>query len=103
MITREEAISAVLAQVEDFEPAERILILDEAMKATAKFLPKTKRMPRGFRKGHDGSIACPHRDKSCCNDCAKAHEEIVDIVGAHFWIANPVDRAAMKAEMEKTS
>jgi len=64
---------------------------------------KTKRLPRGFRKGHDGSLACPHRDISCCGECAKAHEEIVDVVGCHFWVPNPADRAQLLAECKSKS
>lgn len=51
-----------------------------------------KRMPRSFRKGHDDSLACQHRDVSCCPQCAAKYEEIVDVYGKHFWIADPEER-----------
>ncbi len=60
-----------------------------------------KRLPRGFRKGHDDSLACPHRDCSCCAECAKAHPEIVDIYKLHFWVPDPADRAALAAMTEE--
>jgi len=53
------------------------------------------RLPRGFRRGHDDSLACPHRDVSCCDACAAKHVEIVDVVGAHFWIPDPAERAKL--------
>lgn len=52
-----------------------------------------KRLPRGFRRNADESIVCKHRDLSCCPACAAAHEEIVDVYGAHFWIPDPAERA----------
>jgi len=51
--------------------------------------------PPGFREGHSYDLACPHRDVSCCDDCANAHPEIVDVGGEHFWIANPAERARL--------
>lgn len=65
---------------------------------TAK--PKSKRLPRGFRRGHDDSLACPHRDISCCDACAKAHEEIVDVYGNHYWIPDPIERSALVTDMK---
>lgn len=62
-------------------------------------MPKTSRLPKGFRRGHDGSLACPHRDCSTCEDCAGTYSEIVDVVGAHFWIADPEERAVLRAEI----
>ena len=57
------------------------------------------KMPRGFSAGHDGSIACPHRDCSCCDACAKAHPEIVEVYAVHFWIADDAKRASLRAEL----
>lgn len=62
---------------------------------------KAKRMPRGFRTGHGGNIACPHRNLSCCGTCAKEHEEIVEVYGQHFWLATPQERAELLALMQK--
>lgn len=45
----------------------------------------------------DGRLICRHRDLSCCDACAAAHEEIVDVYGAHFWIADAAEREAMIA------
>lgn len=53
--------------------------------------------PRNFREGHTGNLACPHRDVSCCPACARAHEEIVEVGGQHFWIDDPE-----RAELRKT-
>ncbi len=57
----------------------------------------TTRLPRGFRYGHDDSIACPHRDMSCCATCAAAHVEIVDVYSRHYWIPDPAERAGLAA------
>jgi hypothetical protein len=53
--------------------------------------------PPGFREGHCYDLACPHRDVSCCDDCANAHSEIVDVGGQHFWIADPIEAASLAA------
>lgn len=52
--------------------------------------------PPGFRDGHGGDLACPHRDLSCCDDCAKAHPEIVESAGRHYWVNDPVERELMQ-------
>lgn len=57
-------------------------------------------LPKGFREGHTGDIACPHRDVSCCEECASSHPEIVDVAGQHFWVSNPVEREQLKAEVK---
>lgn len=56
-----------------------------------------KRLPRSFRRGHDDSLACRHRDLSCCPACAASHPEIVEVAGAHFWIADENARAELLA------
>lgn len=59
------------------------------------------KLPRGFRLGHDDdSLACPHRDCSTCDLCEKAHPEIIEVYGVHFWVADAKERAKLKAEME---
>ena len=45
------------------------------------------RKPKGFRTGHDDSLACPHRDVSVCRKCATQYAEIVEVYGRHYWIA----------------
>lgn len=50
--------------------------------------------PNNFKPQDDGSVACPHRDIYCCEDCVAAHPELVDVMGIHFWIADPADRLA---------
>jgi hypothetical protein len=51
------------------------------------------RRPRGFRAGHDGSLACPHRNVTCCPQCAGEYPEIVEVYGRHFWVADPAERS----------
>src|SRR3954468_1334071 len=58
------------------------------------------RKAKGFRTGHGGQLACPHRDLSCCPDCVRAHVEIVDVCGQHFWIADKEERESFIREME---
>lgn len=60
-----------------------------------------KRLPRGFRRGHQGDLACPHRDVSCCSACAKAHPEIVDVYGQHFWVPDQQERADLLTSLTK--
>lgn len=52
----------------------------------------SKRLPRGFRRDHDDSVICPHRDLSCCDECASKHEEIIEVVGRHYWVADKKER-----------
>jgi len=53
-----------------------------------------------FRQnGHDGSLICNHRDLGCCKACADAHEEIVDVFGAHFWVDDETERAELVASL----
>lgn len=52
-----------------------------------------KRLPKSFRRGHDDSLACPHRDVSCCGECAAKHVEIVEIGSTHFWVPDVAERA----------
>lgn len=49
----------------------------------------------GFETNADGSLICIHRDLSCCKPCAEAHQQIVDVYGAHFWIDQPAERQAL--------
>lgn len=46
-----------------------------------------------FREQADGSLVCPHRDLSVCPPCAASDPAIVDVVGAHFYVPDPADRA----------
>lgn len=60
----------------------------------------TTTMPKGWKTGHGGDVACPHRDCSCCPDCAK-REEVVGVYGQHFWMADPVERAETIALLDR--
>lgn len=60
-----------------------------------------RRMPKGFRIGHQGDLACPHRDITCCESCIANNPEIVDVLGAAYWISDPVEREAFKAEVRE--
>lgn len=57
-----------------------------------------KRLPKGFTEGHQGDLACPHRDVSCCDECAK-RPEIVEVSGVHYWIPDPAERAQLAADL----
>lgn len=50
------------------------------------------RLPRSFRRGHDDSIACKHRDLSCCVECLAKHIELVDVLGRVYWVPNESER-----------
>ena len=54
-------------------------------------------LPQGFREGHAGDLACPHRDVTCCVACQVAHPEVVIVGGQAFWIANHAERAELAA------
>src|SRR6266511_260708 len=41
----------------------------------------SEELPSGFREGHQGDLACPHRDCSVCPKCAAAYPEIVEVRG----------------------
>jgi hypothetical protein len=57
------------------------------------------RLPKGFREGHSGDLACPHRDVSCCAVCAAAHPEIVEVYGQHFWVPSAAERTSIAVDM----
>jgi hypothetical protein len=59
----------------------------------------TKRLPKGWREGHGGDLACQHRDCSVCPACAKERPEAMPVYGQHFWIPDPAERAALSAQM----
>jgi hypothetical protein len=65
----------------------------------------TTGLPQGFREGHAGDLACPHRDLTTCSACQAEHAEIAILGGQAFWIANPAERAESlaleKARIEK--
>jgi hypothetical protein len=54
--------------------------------------------PRGHEQA-DGSFVCEHRDLSCCPACLAKYDTLVDVVGAVFYLPDPRDRAAIKAQM----
>ncbi len=56
------------------------------------------RLPAGFRRGHDDSLACRHRDCSVCRDCAQI-EGVVEVYAVHYWVPDPAERAALLASM----
>lgn len=49
--------------------------------------------PKGWTEGHDGTLACPHRDLSVCDPCASENVEACEVVGAHFWVPDAAARA----------
>lgn len=56
-------------------------------------------LPKGFREGHDGTLACPHRDCSTCPECVARHPQIVDGLGVHYWIADPSERSLFRTHV----
>ncbi len=46
------------------------------------------RTPHGFGTQADGSLVCPHRDRSVCDLCARTYPEITQVSGASFWLAD---------------
>lgn len=54
------------------------------------------RLPRGFRRGHDDTIACPHRDLSCCPACVAAQPMLFEVYGVHYWMSE-AERAEYRA------
>jgi len=53
-------------------------------------------LPAGFREGHDGDVACPHRDVSCCAACASS-DFLFEVWGQHYHA--PQGREAAIAEL----
>lgn len=75
---------------------ERVQTMRERSKA-----PPCSGPPRTvFREGHDGGLACPHRDVSCCDRCRDAYEQIVDVYGVCYWIDDPAERASLKLGLD---
>lgn len=64
--------------------------------STTAQMPRRPGPPSGWRHGHDGELACPHRDCSVCPGCAAAHDECVDVLGAHYWVADADERSALR-------
>jgi len=62
----------------------------------AKRMPK--RMPKGWRRGFDESVSCQHRNISCCPECSQ-QEEVVEVAGRHYWIADATERQRFVAEL----
>lgn len=60
----------------------------EATKTEKKWL---KRMPKGMRRGFDDTIACIHRDVSCCPECEATYANIVDGQGVHYWLKDQAE------------
>ena len=56
------------------------------------------RLPEGWREGHGGDLACPHRDCSVCPACA-ARPEVLAVYGQHFWVPDPGERAELEEQM----
>lgn len=58
------------------------------------------RLPRDLRRGHDDSIACLHRDVSCCAECITKHSpNLVDVFGVVYWIPDSSERAEIAGEI----
>ncbi len=55
------------------------------------------RLPKGWREGHEGDLACPHRDCSVCPPCAASRPEVVEVYGLHFWVSDAAEREALRA------
>ena len=52
-----------------------------------------KSMPAGFREVFEAELACPHRDMSTCQDCAKTYANIVACYGVHYWMRSEAELA----------
>lgn len=51
------------------------------------------------RLNADGTAVCPHRDLSVCSHCA-TDARYIEVAGAHYFIPDPGERAAIMAELE---
>lgn len=49
-------------------------------------------LPPLFKESADTTLVCPHRDLSVCDFCAGRYIEIVEVVGAHYWVSHPDER-----------
>jgi hypothetical protein len=54
-------------------------------------------LPQGFREGHAGDLACPHRDVTTCAVCQIEHPEIIVIGGQAFWVPDPEEQREIAA------
>jgi hypothetical protein len=55
---------------------------------------KIHRRPRGFREDPDTLVLrCPHRDLSCCDECAQQYPgRILEVHGERFWMLTDLER-----------
>jgi hypothetical protein len=61
-------------------------------------------LPPGFDEQANGELVCPHRSMSCCDDCvATWAPNVVEVEGAHFWLSDPADRAALESFVDETT
>jgi len=51
------------------------------------------------RSNADGSVVCGHRNVSCCEQCLAADEQLVDVYGVVYRVADPTERAALLADL----
>ena len=64
---------------------------------TKKFV---KRKPVGFDiDPRSEELYCPHRNISCCDECANTYANIVEVYGVHYWIRTEEELAEFNAEM----
>lgn len=52
-----------------------------------------------YHEQADGSVVCRHRDVSVCPACLAADECLVDVMGAVFYVPDPVERAELIVEL----
>jgi len=59
------------------------------------------RKPNGFRGGFDEELACAHRNRSTCDECASKYANIVEVCGEHFWVRDYAEWRALVGELCK--
>ena len=64
---------------------------------TMKFV---SRKPVGFDiDPRSEELYCPHRNRSCCDECANAYGNIVEVYGTHYWLRNQAEVVEFLAEI----
>ena len=80
-----------------FHGSERRAIFLRTSNTPPEAKGRASSLPAGWHEQADGALVCPHRDVSVCDGCAAAHEEVVDVLGAHFWIADASQREEVRS------
>jgi hypothetical protein len=59
------------------------------------------RKPKGFTTGFDGELACPHRNRSTCDECIATYANVVDVLGEAYWVRDYAEWVELVSELAR--